>query len=264
MRGWLRGKVATVIGELFSQSGLAYLARWLHFVAGITWIGLLYYFNLVQVPAFAQMDAAARTDALRKVTARALWWFKWSSLVTLLAGITILGMTDRFIGQSKFADYIAQPSGMIIYTGALIGTIMAANVWMVIWPNQRVVLANADATATGGAAIPEAAASGRRALIASRSNAVFSIALLGTMGGASHFSGNATAFNQAPDSSARMLYWIGAIVVIGLVELNAVGVFGGVGPGLLRKPLETVRSAIISSIVGAVVLLAWWAIALAP
>lgn len=253
-----------MISELFSQSGLAYLARWLHFVAGITWIGLLYYFNLVQVPAFAQMDPAARTDALRRVTFRALWWFRWSSLVTLLAGIAILGMTHSFFGQSKFADYIVQPSGMIIYTGALIGTIMAANVWMVIWPNQRVVIANADATATGGQPIPDAAARGRRAFVASRTNAVFSVALLGTMGGASHFGSNAAAFNQAPDSSARMLYWIGAIVLIGLVELNALGILGGVGPGLLRKPLETVRSAVISSVVGAVVLLAWWAITLAP
>ena len=68
----------------FFHDLLIILSRWGHVVAGITWIGLLYYFNFVQVPAFAQMDPAARADAMDKLAWRALWWFRWSSVLTVL------------------------------------------------------------------------------------------------------------------------------------------------------------------------------------
>src|SRR4030088_3043016 len=72
------------------EPGLAFLARWAHVLVGITWIGLLYYFNFVQVPAFAEMEAAARNNAIDKLASRALWWFRWAAVATLVTGILIL------------------------------------------------------------------------------------------------------------------------------------------------------------------------------
>ena len=65
--------------DIFSKTGFAYLSRWSHVVVGITWIGLLYYFNFVQVPAFGEMEAAARNNAIDKLASRALWWFRWAA-----------------------------------------------------------------------------------------------------------------------------------------------------------------------------------------
>jgi uncharacterized membrane protein len=178
---------------LFTIEGWAFLARWGHFFAGITWIGLLYYFNFVQVPSFAQMEAGSRTDAIRHLVPRALWWFRWMALATWLTGATILGIGWR--------DYNASLLGVSILTGALLGTIMLVNVWAVIWPNQSVVIASAEATATGGQANPAAAAAGRKALIASRMNVVFSIPLLFFMGATHHLVPGAVAHFVAGDSS---------------------------------------------------------------
>ena len=75
---------------IISRDGGAFLSRWLHVVVGITWIGLLYYFNFVQVPAFAEMEAAARNNAVDKLASRALWWFRWAAVATLVTGIMIL------------------------------------------------------------------------------------------------------------------------------------------------------------------------------
>jgi uncharacterized membrane protein len=65
---------------LFNDPGVQFLLRWLHFLAGITWIGILYYFNLVQVPFFAETDAATRSNAIQKLVPRALWWFRWGAM----------------------------------------------------------------------------------------------------------------------------------------------------------------------------------------
>src|SRR2546427_215392 len=75
---------------LFSAAGIQFLLRWLHFLSGITWIGLLYYFNFVQGPFFAEADASTRSVATQKLVPRALWWFRWSAMVTFLSGLTIL------------------------------------------------------------------------------------------------------------------------------------------------------------------------------
>src|SRR5215217_7117795 len=81
--------VADVI-IIISRNGGAFFSRWAHVVVGITWIGLLYYFNFVQVPAFAEMEAAARNNAVDKLASRALWWFRWAAALTVLTGISIL------------------------------------------------------------------------------------------------------------------------------------------------------------------------------
>src|SRR5262245_46130794 len=123
---------------LFIFAGVEFLLRWLHFFVGIIWIGLLYYFNFVQGPFMAEVAAATKSAATRKLVPRALWWFCWGVMVTFLSGVLIIA--KRFgegigVGSSSW--------GVMIFTGAAFGTLMFLNVWLVIWPNQKIVIANA-------------------------------------------------------------------------------------------------------------------------
>jgi uncharacterized membrane protein len=240
--------------EIFTKYGLSGLSRWGHVLAGITWIGLLYYFNFVQVPAFAQMDPAARSDAMDKLAWRALWWFRWSSALTVLTGLMILGFNEQFKNS-----YFKTAPGISIATGILLALTMFGNVWSIIWPKQRVVIGNARTTASGGAADPDAPAAGRRALLASRQNVIFSFPMLFFMVGTSHFF-NVIHFDQLPTGSDRAVYWIIALVIWLAFELNAVGVIGGTGPGPLKWPYETHQNAIITGVVLMVVYYALWEI----
>ena len=217
---------------LFSSAGVELLLRWLHFLAGITWIGLLYYFNFVQVPFFAEADAAVKSAATQKLVPRALWWFRGSAMLTFLAGATII---------LKRGDF-SSPWATTILTGAAFGTMMFLNVWLVIWPKQKVVIANAVATATGQAVNPTAAGAARRAFLASRTNVVFSIPMLFFMGAASHLT--------ATSSGNVTLYWVCVLVLIAALEINALT--GTKGP--TTQPLETVRRVIISGFVVAAVM----------
>ena len=151
------------------------LARWLHFLAGVMWIGLLYYFNFVQVPALKA--AAADNTAVgitRHVAPRALFYFRWASLVTWLAGAALLG--------GQFVNAFTLSKGMAgIGIGAWLGTIMLLNVWGLIWPNQKKVLGIKPATDE------EKNAARRIAFLASRTNVALSIPMLFFMaGGWSH------------------------------------------------------------------------------
>lgn len=153
-------------------------SAWLHVLAGITWIGLLYYFNFVQTPGAA--EAAADTDgpgpaAIGKYIApRALLWFRWSAAATWVTGASALeasgvGMMNAFTMQSP-----------IIGLGAWFGTIMLFNVWILIWPNQKKILGMVEATAD------EIAKAKVVAAIASRVNVVLSIPLLLSMTAFAH------------------------------------------------------------------------------
>ena len=160
--------------ELLDRAGLAFTSRWLHIVVGIAWIGLLYYFNLVQVPAFAEMSASSRTEAIEVLAKRALWWFRWAAVATVLTGLLIMGFTKDY-----FSDNFGQrANGISISTGVLIALIMFVNVWGVIWRNQKVVIASAAQVRAGGEPLPEAAAAGRRAGMASRQNVFFSFTMI--------------------------------------------------------------------------------------
>ena len=219
--------------NIISRSGGAFASRWAHVVVGIMWIGLLYYFNFVQVPAFAEMEAAARNNALDKLASRALWWFRWAAAATVATGILILlfqvdqaGKTQLFSG-----DYWKSSTGMSIATGILLGLTMFANVWLVIWPNQRKVIANARNVQAGGEADPAAAAATRKAGMASRQNAIYSFTLLMFMVGTQHFfTGN--GFELSPSSGNRVGYWVTVVVIWGFLELMALGVFGTKAGGL--------------------------------
>src|SRR4051794_2329745 len=125
------------------------LARWVHIVAGIFWIGLLYYFNAVQTPAMA--DAAADKGGPggaginKYVAPRALWWFRWGAVATWLGGAWLLGATFLNIftfGLVGGSSYKATVLGI----GVWLGTIMLLNVWGIIWPNQKKILGIVPAT----------------------------------------------------------------------------------------------------------------------
>jgi uncharacterized membrane protein len=162
------------------------LARWLHIIAGITWIGLLYYFNAVQVPALA--DAAADKGGpggagiSKYVAPRALLWFRWSAVATWLTGAWYLARAGNLAGA--FALGYAGPEfnayQFVIGVGAWLGTIMLFNVWVFIWPNQKKILGLAPATDE------QKAAARKTALYASRINYVLSIPMLLCMAGATH------------------------------------------------------------------------------
>jgi uncharacterized membrane protein len=242
-----------------SKYGIAYLARYLHVVVGICWIGLLYYFNFVQVPAFAEMEGAARNNAIDKLASRALWWFRWAAVATVVTGFILLGFLEVH-GKSELSsmDYFKTLPGISIVTGILFGITMFLNVWGVIWRNQKVVIANARNVQAGGEADPAAAGAGRKALMASRQNAIFSLPLLIFMVGTAHFPYNAAD----PTGGKRALYWAVTVVIWALFELKALGVIGGAKPGGLNAIYDTHKNAIITGFVYAVVMLGVFAFVL--
>ena len=231
--------------------------RYLHVLAGITWIGLLYYFNLVQVPGLAAYgdEGKARNITITQIATRALWWFRWASVATLATGILIVGVVpdymENFLNHAADQPEIgpgsaANAKNAVIAVGMIMAILMAANVWMVIWKNQKVVIANATNVLSGGEANPDAATSGRRAMLASRQNMVFSVTMLFFMVGAAHYypesfsatSGNANAFVLL------------SLVIVAVLQLNALGKFGGIKAGnKMLWPYESHKNAIISSVV---------------
>ena len=218
----------------FSRDSLGQFGfRWLHILAGITWIGLLYFFNFVQVPAYAKFEdephkevgGKARLIAIDKVTRKALWWFRWAALGTFLTGILIMGAVEGYfdaVGVDANGEELSwgRLTGNVgISTGILLGTIMMLNVWGVIWRNQKIVLANAANVLAGGEANPDAAAAGRKAVMASRQNLIFSVAMLFFMVFKMH---NPLAANII-SSGDLAVYWIISLVVIGILEINCLG-----------------------------------------
>jgi uncharacterized membrane protein len=207
--------LADYIG-FFSRDSLGQFGfRWLHILFGVTWIGLLYYFNFVQVPAFAAFgdEGKARNIALDRVARRALWWFRWSALSTFVTGILITIVTESY-----FSDGFGKSGkGLAISTGMLLGTIMLLNVWGVIWRNQKVVLANAVNVLNGGEPDPNAAVAARKAGMASRQNTIFSVSMLYFMVYASH-----GPYSGATDLSGGKVggYWLITLIIIIVLELN--------------------------------------------
>jgi uncharacterized membrane protein len=208
---------------LLSGEGLLFLLRWFHLLAGVTWIGLLYYFNFVQTPFFALAEPAVRSGMLAGgLVERALWWFRWSAMLTFVTGwLIILHAIGHMHGVRPF---VAHAYAWKILFGGLLGSAMWFNVWGIIWPAQQVVIASAKQVATGGKAVPEAAARYQRGGFASRTNTLLSIPMLFFMGAASHL-----AMPDPATQRQKMMAAILIIVVIALAELNAL--VGTRGPG---------------------------------
>jgi uncharacterized membrane protein len=145
-------------------------ARWLHVLSGILWIGLLYYFNFVQVPSMGGFSADSKAELFKEdsIVRRALHWFRMGANLTLVFGIIL------------FVELGAN-AGWDIRIGALFAIIMWANVMFIIWPNQKKVIGMVEATAD------EKAAAGKKALMASRINTLLSIPMLLLMIASAHF-----------------------------------------------------------------------------
>lgn len=216
---------------------LQFLLRWVHLLAGVTWIGLLYYFNFVQTPFFAETEAGTRTGAIQKLVPRALWWFRWGAMFTFLAGILIYLIR---LGQQGPGIFFTSGYGMAITIGGTMGTIMFLNVWMVIWPNQQVVIASANKVAEGGEALPDAASKGQWAGFASRTNTLFSIPMLFLMGAASHYPHSETS------AAGLTTFWIASLAIVAIVELNALV---GNAQGGTKKLLTSIPGVIWSGMI---------------
>jgi uncharacterized membrane protein len=179
----IAGVVLAIVIAFLSPVGIQLnvpsLIVWLHVLAGITWIGLLYYFNFVQVPALA---AAAKDQGgpggagiSKYVAPRALLWFRWGAVVTWLTGAAYLAHAGLFTQA-----FLLQPGARLIGIGAWLGTIMLFNVWVLIWPNQKKVLGLVEATAD------QIAKARRVAFLASRTNTILSVPMLMSMVGFGH------------------------------------------------------------------------------
>ena len=207
--------------SILSAAGAEFLMRWVHLMAGVTWIGLLYYFNFVQGEYFKEATPDAKSDATKKLAPRALWWFRFGALFTFLSGAVILLMR----GQPSIGWTVD------ITLGALIGTLMFLNVWLIIWPNQKIVC---------GIVPGDAAVAGPKALRASRSNVMFSGPMLMFMASSGHL-------QHGPLGSASTVA-VGLIVaIIAAIQINAV-------KGKLLQPMATVKGIIHCSLALSVVL----------
>ncbi|HAJ75798.1 MAG TPA: antitermination protein NusG [Gammaproteobacteria bacterium] len=193
---------------------ISYLFRWIHFFAGVVWIGLLYYFNFVQTEFFKETDATTKSAAISKLVPRALWWFRYGALLTFLSGLAL-------------AAYLASATNYYIVIGMLLGTLMFLNVWLIIWPKQKIVIASNEQVLGGGEALPEAAGALAKAGLASRTNTLFSLPMLFFMGASAHLSG-AGRVPMSSDGSASVLAMALTVLIIVALEFNAIK--GKTGP----------------------------------
>jgi uncharacterized membrane protein len=203
---------------LFTQEGLMQILRMVHFFAGVAWIGHLYYFNFVQGAFFGEIEAPVKNVAFSKLVPKALWWFRWGAMGTFLSGVAMLGIQ----GAQLKGDFFLTPYGLYIWPGALMGTFMFLNVWLIIWPKQKIMIASANSVLAGGAPNPEAAKVAPQAALASRTNVLFSIPLLFFMGASRHLN-LSMGENFSPWTAIGV---VSAIIV--LIQLNAIK--GKVGP----------------------------------
>ena len=182
------------------ENAIGFIFRYFHVLAGITWIGMLYYFNFVQTEYFKEAEADAKKDAMAKLAPRALWWFRWGAALTFLTGLYL------FHKLGAFSNLDLAP----IWVGALAGTFMFLNVWLIIWPNQQVVLGMKPGDGPSSAA---------KAGLASRTNTLFSGPMLLGMLGSKHLA------LPLGGASTGLYLALGLIV---LLEINAL--FGKQGP----------------------------------
>jgi uncharacterized membrane protein len=182
----LIGAILAALASVGMQAGFAELglAVWIHIVAGVMWLGLLYYFNVVHAPGLAEAAADAggpgAAGITRYLTRRALAWFRWAAVLTWLTGLWYLARSGNLASAATLGHGGREHYGLVIGTGSWLGTIMLFNVWALIWPNQQRLLGLRPAS-------DEQKARARRiAALASRVNLILSIPLLLCMGGANH------------------------------------------------------------------------------
>jgi uncharacterized membrane protein len=215
--------------------------RWFHIVAGITWIGHLYFFNFVNTPFQGGLAKELKPTVNPPLVLRALYFFRHGAMWTFLFGIALFALIYWPRGGALFdADGGMSERGMWILFGGLLGTIMWFNVWFVIWPAQQKVIASARQVSKGGQAIPEAAARGQRAGFASRTNTMLSIPMLFFMGSAMHLT--------VPDPTSAGQK-IGAFLLLAVVmaaaEINALVGTAGAAKRILGSLTQTCWAGVV-------------------
>ena len=246
--------------ELFNDffdpgAGWEVISRAGHILSGITWIGLLYYFNFVQTPAFAQLSDGARGEALRKITFRALWWFRWGALLTLLFGLSIISVYGE-----DMDEYFQGQRGTAILTGMLFAVTMFLNVWGIIWRHQKVIIGSAETVANGGEPDPRAATLAKPAARASRANTFMSIPMLWFM----VFSAHGGGFYRT-DIGSTIVYWILVLVIWAVIEGSALGLLGGFDNPFNTTFFDSHKNTIIGGFITlAILYFIGWEVLLAP
>ncbi len=163
-----------------------FVLRWLHVLSGIMWIGLLYYFNFVQIPTMPKVPDEFKKGVSGYIAPEALFWFRWAAMATIVLGI-ILALRNHYLVEAYTlgaVENFANPKNIIIGIGMWLGTIMWFNVWFVIWPNQQKALNIANRYPD--LAAPDKAAAGKTAMICSRVNTMLSVPMLFSMVAAMH------------------------------------------------------------------------------
>ena len=126
-----------------SGNGIEVLLRWLHVLSGVTWIGVLYYFNFIQTPFFgSDLGGTAKGAMTRGLVPNALWWFRWGAMATLVTGLILAMLSGYLIAALTIgiSEGFAVPKHIAIGLGMWLAIIMFINVWFVIWPNQKIAL----------------------------------------------------------------------------------------------------------------------------
>ena len=149
--------------------------RWLHVLSGVMWIGLLWYFNFVQIPNMAKIPDEQKPAIGKVIAPAALWWFRWGAMATIVTGLILAWMNGYIVQAITLGLIDGVPKHTAIGIGMWFGTIMWFNVWFVIWPNQKKALGMVEASAD------EKKAAGRTAMLFSRTNTLLSIPLLFSM-----------------------------------------------------------------------------------
>ena len=203
------------------------LFRWGHILFGVTWIGLLYYFNFIQTEYVKEAEEAGKKDVVSKLAPRALWWFRWAALFTFLTGIVLLYIIQAVVSLD-------------IILGATMGTFMMLNVWGIIWPNQKIVIGLKDG---------DPGVAGPKASLASRTNTLFSVPMLYCMVSSTHptmFTTTGGYINVTPTgevvATLNEIALLVGLALILLIQANAIW-------GKMLGVISSVRSVIISSFV---------------
>ena len=160
---------------VLDQSYLAFLFRWIHVLSGIMWIGLLWYFNFVQIPNMPNIPDDQKPAIGKVIAPAALFWFRWAALATIITGLIVAYLNEYIHYALGLGIFGGDPKSITIGIGMWLGIIMAYNVWMVIWPNQKKALGIIEVSAD------EKAKSARTAMLFSRTNTLLSIPMLLSM-----------------------------------------------------------------------------------